>query len=59
MGDCGQLWVALNGELCGLGEVLTPKCLLRAYYVPGTCRPLRYKKAPGVCIRVSSSDLRA
>ena len=60
MGACGQLWAALNGEPCGLGEVLTPKCLLRAYYVPDTCRPLRYKKkAPEAYVQVSSSDLRA
>ena len=36
MGACGQLRAALNRELCGLGEVLTPKGLLRTYYVPGT-----------------------
>lgn len=50
MGACGQLRAALNRELCGLGEVLTPKDLLRTYYVPDMCRPLRYKKAPGADI---------
>lgn len=38
MGACGQLRAALNRELCvGWGRVLTPKGLLRAYYVCQTC----------------------